>query len=67
MVMRHKLTVGRRDFLHVLGAGAAVAFADGPLAEKAAADTEKAEQQRKVRYRQTEHVKTFYRVNRYPS
>jgi hypothetical protein len=67
MAERHKLTIGRRDFLHVFGAGAAVAFTGGPLAEKAAADTEKGDERRRARYRQTEHVKTFYRVNRYPS
>ena len=67
MAKRDKLTVVRRDFLHVLGTGAAVAFTGGSLAEKAAADTEKNDEKRAARYRQTEHVKTFYRVNRYPS
>jgi hypothetical protein len=67
MAERHKLTVGRRDFLHVLGAGAAVAFIGGPLAGKAGADSEKNDEKRKARYRQTEHVKTFFRVNRYPN
>jgi hypothetical protein len=67
MAKRHKLAVGRRDFLHVFGIAAAVAFTGGPLVEKAVADTEKNDEKRKARYRQTEHVKTFYRVNRYPS
>jgi hypothetical protein len=67
MAERDKLAVGRRDFLHVLGAGAAVAFSGGSLAEKAAADTETNDEKRKPRYRPTEHIKTFYRVNRYPS
>lgn len=64
---KRQLTVRRRDFLHVFGAGAAVAFTGGSLAARAAADTEKSDEKRKARYRQTEHVKTFYRVNRYPS
>jgi hypothetical protein len=67
MAERHKLTIGRRDFLHVFGAGAAVSFTGGPLAARAAADSEQSDEKREARYRQTEHVKTFYRVNRYPS
>ena len=58
---------GRRDFLRALGAGAAVAItASGPLSERVSADIENNDERRKPRYRETEHVKTFYRVNRYP-
>jgi len=57
--------VGRRKFLGALGAGAAgVALA--PLADKAKADSESSEEKRKARYKETDHVKTYYRVNRYP-
>ena len=59
-------TVGRRDFLRVVGAGATLASA-GPLAATARADSETNEEKRKSRYKETEHVKMFYRVNRYPS
>jgi hypothetical protein len=60
--------VGRREFLRTLGAGAGVAVAaSGPLAADARADTESNDEKRKARYRETEEVKTFYRVNRYPS
>jgi hypothetical protein len=67
MKQQDKATVGRRDFLRVLatGAGAAVVSA-GPLAATAAADTESSDEKRKVRYKETDHVKAFYRVNRYP-
>jgi hypothetical protein len=59
--------LGRRDFLRTLGAGATVAAAAGaPLAGDAHADTENNDDKRKSRYRESEHVKTFYRVNRYP-
>jgi secreted PhoX family phosphatase len=61
-----KTTVGRREFLRVLGAGATAAAAT-PLATQAKADTENNDEKRKARYKETEHVKTFYRVNRYPS
>jgi len=60
--------LGRREFLRTLGAGATVAAAAaGPLAGEARADTESNDEKRKSRYKETEHVKTFYRVNRYPS
>ena len=61
-------SLGRREFLRSLGAGATVAAAaSGPLAGEARADTESNDEKRKSRYKETEHVKTFYRVNRYPS
>ena len=59
--------VGRREFLRALGAGAGVAVAAVPLAGEARADSESNDEKRKARYKETDHVKTFYRVNRYPS
>jgi len=59
--------VGRRDFFRVLAAGAAITLATGgPLAREALADSDRNSEKRKARYRETEEVKTFYRVNRYP-
>jgi hypothetical protein len=64
---KQRKSVGRREFLRTLGAGATAAAAvSWPLAGEARADTESNEEKRKARYRETEHVKTFYRVNRYP-
>ena len=61
-------TVGRRDFLRTLGVGAGAAVAgSGSLARAAHADSETKDERTKSRYRETEEVKTFYRVNRYPS
>jgi hypothetical protein len=60
-----KSKLGRRDFLRALGAGAGVAAA-APLATKAQADNESNDERRKARYRETDHVKRFYAVNRYP-
>ena len=34
---------------------------------EAKADSETNDEKRKARYKETDHVKTFYRVNRYPS
>ena len=63
-----KKALDRRDFLRALGAGAGVAtVAAGPLATEAVADSETNDEKRKARYKETDHVKTFYRVNRYPT
>jgi hypothetical protein len=68
MKRERKSTLGRREFLRTLGAGAGVAVAAaGPLAGDGRADTETTDEKRKSRYKETDHVKTFYRVNRYPS
>lgn len=64
-----KTKFGRRDFLRALGAGAGVAVAStAPLATPAAADTENNTEKRKARYKaDSAEVKTYYRVNGYPS
>jgi hypothetical protein len=64
-----KTTVGRRDFLRKVGIGAVGAGTTlaTPLMAPAQADSETDQEKRKARYRETEHVKTYYRVNRYPS
>ena len=59
--------MGRRDFLRALGAGAGPPQPLGSLPTGARADSETNDEKRKARYRETEHVKTFYRVNRYPA
>ena len=60
-----KTTVGRRSFFKLVGAGAA-AGAVAPLGREAAADSEQEDEKRKARYRESDEVKTYYRVNRYP-
>jgi hypothetical protein len=61
-----KAKFGRRQLLRALGAGAA-ATAVAPLATEAVADSESNDEKRKARYRESDEVKTYYRVNRYPS
>jgi hypothetical protein len=58
-------SLGRRRFLYALGAGAAITAA-APLAIEAKADSETNDEKRKSRYKETDHVKAYYRVNRYP-
>jgi len=62
-----KAKVGRRDFLRVLGAGAGAAAVTPTLASEARADSENDQEKRKARYQESDHVKAYYRVNRYPS
>jgi hypothetical protein len=68
MTKEPKRTLGRREFLRTIGAGATIAAAAAaPLAGEARADTENNDEKRRSRYRESAEVKTFYRVNRYPS
>jgi hypothetical protein len=69
MKRERKTTLGRREFLRTLGAGATVAAAAAtPLADEARADTESNDEKRKSRYQaNSPEVQTVYRVNRYPS
>lgn len=63
--------VGRREFLRILGGGASVGAGvvagTAVLTAPAHADSETDAEKRKARYRETDHVKAFYRVNRYPA
>jgi len=67
MQSKTRTAVGRREFLRLAGAGATAAAATPLGAVQAKADTETNDEKRKARYRETDHVKTFYRVNRYPA
>jgi hypothetical protein len=68
MKSERKTAIGRREFLRALGAGAGVAVTATPLATPALADSENNDEKRKARYKaDSAEVKTFYRVNRYPS
>jgi hypothetical protein len=66
MTNENKAIVGRRWFFGLVGSGVA-AGAVAPLAIEARADSETEDEKRKARYRESEEVKTYYRVNRYPS
>jgi hypothetical protein len=63
-----RTTAGRRDFLRKVGIGTVGAGATlaTPLITPARADSETEDEKRKARYRETDHVKAYYRVNRYP-
>jgi hypothetical protein len=65
METQDKTTLGRRGLFRLLGTGVA-AGAMAPLADHAQADSETEDEKRKARYRESDEVKTYYRVNRYP-
>lgn len=67
MKSNDRTTVGRREFLRAVGAGAAVVAA-APLATEARADSESNADKRKARYQaNSPDVQAYYRVNRYPT
>jgi hypothetical protein len=68
MSKQSKTTIGRRDFLQKVGigtVGGGVTLA-APFVKVAQADSESNNEKRKARYKETDHVKKYYRVNRYP-
>jgi hypothetical protein len=61
-----KAGLERRDFLRVMGAGAAGAAAAVPLLAAGPAEAvETSDQRVKQRYRETDHVKKYYETNRF--
>lgn len=67
MKQQDKSKLGRRDFLRAVGAGAGLAVtAAAPLASEAVAAESDADK-KKARYKETDHVKAYYKVNRFPS
>ncbi len=56
--------VDRRRFF-MMGGSVAMAAAVVPLTDEAEAAAESDSERTKARYKETEHVKNFYRVNRY--
>lgn len=60
--------LGRREFLRALGggtAGVATVAVAGVVAVPAAEAAESAADRKKKRYQETDHVKAYYRTNRY--
>jgi hypothetical protein len=67
MDREEKRVFRRRGFLRILAAGGwAAAASSAPLGGHAVADTLSYDERREPLYRESEEVKTFYRVNRYP-
>ena len=68
MKQQDKAKLGRRDFLRAMGAGAGLAVtAAAPLATEAAATEIRRGQEEGPLQRNSDHVKAYYKVNRFPS
>ncbi len=59
------LVTGRRDFLKVLGGTSALAATSVAATLPAEAQQESKDERLKARYKETDHVKSFYKTNRY--
>ena len=59
-----KRALDRRSFF-MMGGSAVAAVAVVPFAGEAEAAAESVSEAKKARYKETEHVKNYYRVNRY--
>lgn len=56
--------VARRDFLRAAGLGAAATAAVAVAAPAKVEAAENAQERKKARYKETDHVKTYYATNR---
>jgi hypothetical protein len=67
MSRKNEKAVDRRGFLRSIGAGAGVAAAaaTAPLVATEAQAYDPGSDETKARYRETDHVKTYYKTNRY--
>jgi hypothetical protein len=61
-----RATVDRRSFIRALSAGTGAVAASFATLPGSAAAAKSDPDKPKARYKETDHVKTFYRVNRYP-
>jgi hypothetical protein len=66
MAEKNKSALDRRGFMKGLGLGGAAAAASvAPVAVTPAQAYDPGKEETKARYRETEHVKAFYRTNSY--
>lgn len=62
---KQKTALNRRNFLRAFGGASTTAVAAAALAPTEALAYDPGEQEMRARYRETDNVKAFYRVNRY--
>ena len=58
--------LSRRNFLRAFGGASTTAVAAAAFAPTEAHAYNPGEEEARARYQETDHVKAFYRVNRYP-
>ena len=62
---KSRAALNRRNFLGAVGGATTVAAAASPLASTEAQAYDPGREQTKARYRESDHVKAFYRTNGY--
>ena len=62
---KSRAALNRRNFLGAVGGATTVAAAASPLASTEAEAYDPGREQTKARYRESDHVKAFYRTNGY--
>ena len=60
-----KKAIDRRNFLRALGGASTAAAVASPIAATEAAAYDPGSEETKARYRESDHVKAFYRTNGY--
>ena len=63
---KRQTALSRRNFLRAFGGASTTAVAAAALAPTEAQAYDAGEEEMRARYQETDHVKAFYRVNRYP-
>ena len=63
---KRRTALSRRNFLRAFGGASTTAVAAAALAPTEAQAYDAGEEEMRARYQETDHVKAFYRVNRYP-
>ena len=63
---KRQTALSRRNFLRAFGGATTTAVAATALAPTEAQAYNPGEEETRTRYRETDHVKAFYRVNHYP-
>ena len=65
MRQKDETAMDRRGFLRAIGSGSALAAAASAIAPTGAQAYDPGKDEAKARYRETDHVKAFYRTNGY--
>lgn len=63
---KRQTTTNRRNFLRAFGSASTAAVASAAFAPTEVQAYDAGQEEMRARYQETDHVKTFYRVNRYP-
>jgi hypothetical protein len=66
MQNKQQAALSRRNFLRAFGGASTAAVATVALTPTEALAYDPGQQEMRARYQETDHIKAYYRVNRYP-